>query len=107
VIVGKLVWINARLAVTGAGVAGNGVSVRTLPAATDSSFVSAGMTTGVGLIRDSSSGIHYHTELRYRPQNSPRDFAFYVDGNTTEWGVAPSIALASGDTILLVGSWHL
>lgn len=87
--IGKTVIAKATLAITGSGVAGNAIRVSNLP------FPISGNCSGSGRVLDAGTA-HYGVEAENSGATLIQFYGYNV-GNAM--GIAPSFALASGDTI--------
>lgn len=102
-IIGKVCHIYAKLAVTGAGTAGNGIQVDGVPAAAQSAVTGTRFVVGVFAIADSGTTDYAGSVLA----TAAGQFKFLSDGNGDYQGVAPSWALANNDTINFSATYRI
>ena len=101
-IAGNTAFIMGFLAVTGAGVAGNAISIQSVPSIIAPVNLGSNGIIGGGLI--SEAGVTVHVGALF--ENGVSDFRIIADQNGTPVGITPSFALASGDAISFQGVYE-
>lgn len=94
-ILGNIATMMGFLAITGAGVAGNAISIQSIPAIIAPVNLGAAGTIGVGLVSEAGVTVHVGSLIA----NGVSDFRIIADQNGNVVGITPSFALASGDAV--------
>lgn len=93
-VIGKTCHLYAKIAITGAGTAGQIITIGGIPTAAQIT-ASVGSTIGIGKVLDSATA-NYVGEIE---NTSTSTLVIVPHGLTSGVGITPSFALASGDAI--------
>jgi hypothetical protein len=104
-VIGKMAFVQARLAVTSAGTAGTGIVITGIPAGLEHAQGTNYTALGQCFIIDSSAGAFYPGIVRL-PTTNTIDFVDATGGGSLI-GATPNFALASGDTIMFAANWKI
>jgi hypothetical protein len=94
-VIGNTIHLWVELAVTGAGVAGNAVSVSGIPAAIQPSQASSLAVLGVGVVLDIGTAYYVGALVA----NGANDLRVVAHGLGSFVGVTPNFALSPGDGV--------
>lgn len=94
-IIGETCHVQVKLAVTGAGTAGQQIVIGGMPTVAQPALFGAGVVAGTAHVLDSGTTNHTGDLMA----TSATQFKILVDENDDYLGATPSFALASGDTI--------
>lgn len=94
--VNDLVILNANLAITGTGTAGNAIVISGIPAAVQIETAGLDFAIGSVIVLDTSVPVRYEGSVT---PFGASDLRFRSNGNAGLIGAQPSFGLASGDTI--------
>lgn len=103
IILNEIVVVQARLTLTGAGVAGNEIDIGGQPAIIEPANVGILNVIGNGIIQDANLTTIYQGAL---VANAVGQWKTYADGNAAAIGATPNFALASGDVISFVATYE-
>lgn len=103
-VVGKVVYLQVLLTVTGTGTTNNAIVIGALPAAIAPLQTGATRCIGTALIGDNSAGTHYLAAILPITAST---LQFIVSGQSNYLGVTPNYAIDNNDTISFSVTYEL